>query len=233
MTLIIQRRNSGSDYLGTGHADLCESGGPSPSSPLANTWGGTRNSASRLSDSIGLLKAVELVEAAQRAMAIGLPFNRHLTVHWRTAGLTDAEAASATGRLVKLILDWARRHGGTAYAWVRENGHRRRSHTHILLHVPRGLKLGLTTRWYRLSTGQKGRIPNAVKTVCIGGNAEAAFSGSDWYQANLAYVVGYILKGVDERSGIALGLDRYAEGGAIIGKRLSISGSLRQRIKKS
>jgi hypothetical protein len=67
-----------------------------------------------------LVKAVEVVEAAQRAITIGRPFNRHLTVHWEKAGLTDAEAARATGRLLKLIKDWARRHGGTAYTWVRE-----------------------------------------------------------------------------------------------------------------
>lgn len=48
------------------------------------------------------------------------------------------------------------------------------------------------------------------------------------YSANLVYIVGYVLKGVDGHGGIALGLDRYASGGEIQGKRASISGSLRE-----
>jgi hypothetical protein len=175
-----------------------------------------------------LKKAVEVVEAAQRSIAIGRPFNRHLTVHWEKAGLTDAEAAGATGRLLKLIQDWLRRHGGTAYTWVRENGDGKGSHTHILLHVPRGLSLRLTKRWYRLVTSWKGRVPDgAVLTKRIGGTADCALTGSDWYLANLAYVVGYVLKGVEAPDGTALDLERYGVGGTITGKRLSISASLR------
>ena len=90
------------------------------------------------------MKAIELIEAAQRALAIGLPFNRHLTVHWAKANLSDAEAAAATGRMIKLICDWARKHGGkVVHAWVRENGPDKGTHSHILLHIPQGLSLGL------------------------------------------------------------------------------------------
>lgn len=228
MALLIQRENSGCGCNGTGSANLYESSGPYPPAPHQRTWGGARNSASRRSTCISLLKAVELVEAAQRAIAMGRPFNRHLTVHWEKAGLTDAQAATATGSFVKLIVDWARRHGGTCYAWVRENGERKGSHTHILLHVPRGLSLSLTKRWYRSVTGWKGRVPSgALLTRRIGGTASSAFSGSDWYLCNLACVVGYVLKGVEARDGIALGLERHGVGGTITGKRLSISGCLR------
>jgi hypothetical protein len=224
---MIQRENSGSGYSGTGTAILYESSGPYPPVPQLSTWGGARNSASRQSDSISLEKAVEVVEAAQRAIIIGRPFNRHLTVHWEKAGLTDAKAAGATGRLLKLISEWLRKRGGTAYTWVRENGDGKGSHTHILLHVPRGLSLSLTKRWYRLVSGCEARdAKGAVVTKRIGGSASCAFSGSDWYLANLAYVVGYVLKGVKARDGIALELERYGVGGTITGKRLSISGSL-------
>jgi hypothetical protein len=76
-------------------------------------------------------------------------------------------------------------------------------------------------------TGWKGRVPNgAMLTKRIGGTALCAFSGSDWYLANLAYVVGYVLKGVEAHAGTALGLETYGVGGTIIGKRLSISASL-------
>lgn len=227
MTLMIQRENSVFCLSGTDAANLYESSGPYPPASRPNTWGGARNSASRQSDRISLEKAVKVVEAAQRAITIGRPFNRHLTVHWEKAGLTDAEAASATGRILKLVSDWLRKHGGTSYTWVRENGDGKGSHTHILLHVPRGLSLSLTRRWYRLVTGCEARdAKGAVVTRRIGGTASCAFFGSDWYLANLAYVVGYVIKGVEARDGIALGLERYGVGGTITGKRLSISGSL-------
>ena len=68
-------------------------------------------------------------------------------------GLTDVQAASATGRMVQLITDWVRGQGGAMpYASVRENGPDKGSHVHILLHVPEGLAMRLTRRWYRTST---------------------------------------------------------------------------------
>jgi hypothetical protein len=209
--------------------NLYKSGGPPPPTPHLNTWGGARNSASRQSDSISLLKAVELVEAAQQAIAIGLPFNRHLTVHWEKAGLTDLQASSATGRLLKLVLDWVRKQGGAvAYAWVRENGDGKGSHTHILLHVPRGLTLAFTRRWYARATQRYGHPKGAVRSVRIGDNARSAFSADEWYQAHLASVVSYLLKGVDQQHGAALDLDRHGEGGMILGKRVSISAGVRR-----
>lgn len=106
MTLLKQTENSVSGEDGTDHAILCKSSANSPPCRTQSTWGGARNRAGRESDSIQPMKAVEPVESAQRAMAIGLPFNRHLTVHWAKAGLTDRQAAVATGGLVKLIRDW-------------------------------------------------------------------------------------------------------------------------------
>ena len=206
-----------------------QSDGLSPPLPSQNTWGGARNSASRVSDYINPVKAVELVEAAQRAMAIGLPFNRHLTVHWGKAGLSDSDAAFATGRMIKLIRDWVRKNGGKiAYAWVRENGADKGTHSHILLHVPQGLTLVFTRRWYRLATGWQGRVPKrALKSVCIGGTASSAVSGSEWYTANLSRLLGYVLKGGEARTVRALGLTEHSEGGSIIGKRTAISQNLR------
>ena len=45
-------------------------------------------------------------------MVIGMPSNRHVTVHWEKGGLFDVQAASATGRMVKLITHWVRGQGG-------------------------------------------------------------------------------------------------------------------------
>lgn len=236
MSLLIHRENSGSCSAGTDVALLCRSSAPSPPSSRPATWGGARNRADRISASIGLLKAVEIVEATRRAIAIGLPFNRHLTVHWERAGLTDDQAAAATGRMLKLIRDWVRKRGGDiAHVWVRENGPGKGSHVHVLLHLPHGVTLGgMTKRWYKIVTGWRGRVPSgAVKTKCIGQSARAAGSGSNWYEANLAWLVGYLLKGVDREAANALGLNRRNEGGRIIGKRVAASTNLGRTFRKA
>ena len=236
MGLLIQPENRRSPSTGTDDAILYESSAPSPPSLPHSTWRGARNRASRVSNGIGLLKAIELVEATRRAIAIGLPFNRHLTVHWAKAGLTDAQAAAATGRLLKLIRDWVRKRGGDiAHVWVRENGPGKGSHVHILLHLPDGVTLGgMTRRWYKIVTGWHGRVPRgAVDTECIGLSARAARSGSDWYEANLARVVAYLLKGVDPATANVLGLGRFNEGGRIIGKRVAASTNLGRTIRKA
>lgn len=226
--LLIQRGNSHFCTDGTDPAILYMSGATLPPPPTPSTWGGPRNSASRHSENICALKAVELVEAAQLAMAIGMPFNRHLTVHWEKSGLTDSQAAAATGRMLKLITDWARKKGfAVPYAWVRENGPGKGSHVHVLLHLPSGLAMSLTRRWYRAATKCRQPRNGAVRTRRIGGTARAAISASDWYQANLAKLLHYLLKGVAEPTAEALGLDAWAAGGEIAGKRLSISFQLR------
>jgi hypothetical protein len=189
----------------------------------ANGWGGARNHANRTSNYIKLEAALELVEAAQWAIAAGVPFNRHLTIHWAKCGIPDGMAAAASGRLVKLIGDWVKKgRGRFAYAWVREIGPWKGSHVHILLHLPRHLKLGhMTRKWVRSIASKPPK--RGILTKAIGGTTTSAFSGSDWYEANLAAVVSYLLKGVDHVSGEALGLDEYALGGRIIGKRVSVS----------
>lgn len=193
----------------------------------ANGWGGARNRAGRTSHTIKLQAALKLVEAARWSIAADMPFNRHLTVHWAMGGISDNRAAAASSRLIKLIGDWVKKRGGRfAHAWVREMGPRKGSHVHILLHIPEGFRLGhMTSRWFKAIAGKAGK--GAVKTRSIGGSAKAAFSGSEWYEDNLAAVVAYLLKGVSLEGGQALGLDIVAAGGTIIGKRVSISQNLR------
>ena len=194
---------------------------------VGNGWGGTRNHASRTSDYIKLQTALELVDAARWAMAAGVPFNRHMTIHWAMSGIADSEAAVATGRYIKLIGDWVKKRGGTfVHAWTREVGPKKGSHAHLLLHIPKGMQLGhMTRRWLRTVAGKA--PTKAIKTRPIGGTAMAGFSGSEWYECNLAAVVAYLLKGVSPDSAELLGLDRYACGGRIIGKRVSMSQNVR------
>ena len=224
----VPRGNDEADENGTALAILYESDGPLPASRLRSGWGGARNSASRLSEHIRLDMASALVEAVQQASEAGLPLNRHLTVHWRMGGIPDSRAARATGKLTKLIADWLKRRGGRlAYAWIRENGDLKGSHAHLLFHLPEGVQLGhMTRRWAKLLFGRA--VPKAIKTEVIGGYTRASFSGSNWYQDNLAYVLAYLLKGVDARSGTLLDLDRSGEGGWIVGKRVGISQNIQR-----
>ncbi len=166
--------------------------------------------------------------AAQFAAAAGMPFNRHLTIHWQQAGIPDERAAWATGRFLKLAGDWiakirtdyARQF---AWEWVRENGERKGSHAHILLHLPAGTRIGtMQRRWLRSITG-KPYSASTIKTARIGGTADAAQSAPAAYRANLATVVGYVLKGASPAAARELDLQRLEAGGRIIGKRAATS----------
>lgn len=225
MKLLKQAGNSACRTAGTGPAILYKSGGTSSPARRSNTWGGPRNSASRESEHLSPMQAVKFVEAAQHAIAIGKPFNRHLTVHWGKARLPDRDAAAATGRIVKLIRDWSRKSGGTVlYAWIRETGSSKGTHSHILMHVPPGLRLSRTRSWYKQAARLTGPVPKrCVRSECIGASARSAAGGSDDYLANLARLVAYLLKGCDPETAGSLGLERWSDGGRIIGKRVSIS----------
>jgi hypothetical protein len=216
---------------------------PSVSSSPAQRWGGSRNSASRTSDSLSLDQAANIIEAAQFAAAAGMPFNRHLTIHWQQAGIPDERAAWATGRFLKLVGDWVARRGGRspkigsnrqcfAWAWVRENDpvsgclyarNLKGSHVHILLHLPAGTRIGaMQRRWLRSITG----LPysaSTIKTARIGGTAGSALTAPAAYHANLGAVVGYVLKGACPAAAGELSLERLTAGGRIIGKRAATS----------
>lgn len=197
---------------------------PSVASSPARRWGGSRNSASRTSDSLSLDQAANIIEAAQFAAAAGVPFNRHLTIHWQQAGIADERAAWATGRFLKLAGDWIATAGDRfSWAWVRENGDRKGSHAHILLHLPAPTRIGgMQRRWLRLITGLA-YSASTIKTGRIGGTAGAAQSAPAAYEVNLAAVVRYILKGACPAAARKLGLERLEAGGRIIGKRAATS----------
>ena len=57
----------------------------------------------------------------------------------------------------------------------------------------------------------------------------AGLSGSEWYIANLAKLLAYVLKGASEQTGRALGLTECSEGGAIIGKRIATGQNLKAK----
>lgn len=197
---------------------------PSDGEARPSGWGGARLRAGRTSDGISLEQASEIIEAAQFAVQAGLPFNRHLVIHWERAGILDVQAAVATGRFLTLVRDWIRKRGGcTAWEWVRENGGNKGSHVHILLHVPAGLALGaMGLRWLKRVTGARYR-KGVIRTRRIGGTARTAVVAPAAYRTNLAVVVCYILKGATPSAACALGIGKRQAGGCIIGKRVATS----------
>jgi len=200
--------------------------------PTFSTWGGARNRADRVSDHLSLKQARAIIAAAHRAVAIGLPLNRHITIHWERAGIDDGRAAAAIGGFLKLAADWLRtRNARLAYAWARENdagGGEKGSHVHILAHVAPEQAAGFTAmqrRWLRRVTGLRYRA-GTIRTARIGGSLRSATTNPEQYQANLAAIVGYVIKGAAPAAASALGLTRIEPSGRIAGKRASCSQNL-------
>lgn len=203
---------------------------------LASRWGGRRNSAARTSQSLTLKQAQNIIGAAQYATAIGLPFNRFVTIHWQQAGIPDSGAARSTGQFIKLASDYCAKRGSRiAWAWVRENGDGKGSHVHILLHWPNVKETAdnganwrnLAQRWLRAITDKPYRV-GTIKTERIGGTINTATASPALHNENLAKVVGYILKGTDPSVAPILGLTRLEAGGTIIGKRAATSQNIGQ-----
>ncbi|MFN3371036.1 MAG: hypothetical protein ACK4Z0_05865 [Sphingomonadaceae bacterium] len=196
---------------------------------------------------LSLRQARGVAAAVWHAERIGLPMNRLVTVHWGALGLSDSDAGAATGRLLKLMRDALADRGlPFAHAWVRENDGgdgSKGSHVHILAHVPPAARRGFLRRlraWARLAAGgrynrRSGHIEGspyaagAVLTRRIGGRL-AVEPGVR--RANLAKVLAYVLKGVDEQAADILGLEQRAPGGCVIGKRCGWSENVGARARQ-
>lgn len=180
-------------------------------SPLpGGGWGGARNRV--VSRTLAMRHVAGLHRAALAAIEAGLPFNRFMTVNWHVLGVADAEAARATGRLIKLASDWCATKGvRMAWAWVRENDDgdgSRGSHVHIVLHCPAGIALGNRCRaWLKRVTGRPYR-KGGVASRSIGPTLKTYAANFALYRANLAAVLDYMTKGT--MPGV---------GGRIVGKR--------------
>lgn len=99
--------------------------------------GGARNRADRLSLNLTRQQVEGMVAAAAFSDAKGFRFQRHWTVHYERAGIADRDGAAFVRQLLKVAGQTARREGGEMTAlWVRENGHGKGAHVHILLYLP-------------------------------------------------------------------------------------------------
>lgn len=182
-------------------------------------WGGARNRADRTSWHLSEQQARGMMAAAAFAETIDLAFNRHWIVHYQRAGIAEHDGARFVGRLLRLMAAQARREGGVLAAiWARENGDGKGGHVHILMHLPTGLSLRNRTRRWIVAAGGTYRL-RVSRVRIIGGRLSHATERGAHYQQNTGRVLAYLLKGASEATGLALDLDRYGEGGPIIGKR--------------
>jgi hypothetical protein len=191
----------------------------------AGKRGGARNRADRVSECLTLKQAKGVIAAIQTSGNIGLPLNRHLTLHWGCYGISDADAGKATGDFLKLTSQFLRsKRQPFAFVYVRENDAGDGSkgpHTHFLLHVPPAIAarfVAMQRRWLRIVTGKAYRR-NAMRTSRIGRSVAAATAAPALYAVNLAVVVHYVLKAAEPAAASALGLTHAPEYGRVIGKR--------------
>ena len=183
------------------------------------TWGGRRNRADRVSQTLTAEQCRKLIAATLFARSIGLPFSRHWTIHYQMAGIEPREGAQFIGTVLNAAGKAAKRHGGQlAAAWVRENGIGKGEHCHILMHLPRGMNLKNKTR--RWIVGAGGTYRQGVSEVrSIGGSLLSAETGGEHYELNAGDVLAYLLKHGDDRAAELLGLTRFGHRGSVTGKR--------------
>jgi hypothetical protein len=203
---------------GTACANIANIQGSS-SNPDKCSWGGARNSALRTSHYLTVRQCMGLIEAAEHAEKIELPFNRHWTVHYENAGIAEVDAPTFIRKLLKLAGDYARRRGARlAAVWSRESGKGKGGHVHIILHLPADMPLrGKTRRWVRLAGGKYRKGVSVVRSIA--GSLKAAEQGGPHYRQNVSIVRSYGMKAAAVEAGQALGLGLYGIGGVIIGKR--------------
>lgn len=188
----------------------------------------------RKSEQIEVGTARDVRSALEHAIHAGRSMNRHLTICWEYTGVLDA--IIATGQLMKLMCDGARRRGHRiSYVWVRENGAVVGDHVHILFHLPAALARWYTRRkpgWLkrcgttkRAGTSVTKRIPGAHPVP------NGVRTGSDLYARNLQQLECYLLKHCSRETSKLLGIN--AKGSCeVVGRRVSISQDLHRKARQ-
>jgi len=219
---------SGSARLGTGRAVKEKVLSPAVlaiGSPRAFTKI-ERNRKGRRSTALGLSEVRNIMAAAFFTAQEQRPLNRHTTVHFDAAGISEPVVALRS--YMKLARDWLRTQGAPfAYIWVRESGETKGEHAHILMHVPPQLvaQFARRERGWRKRIGAE-REKGAFHSTSIGRSYRHGEIGVQYgqsYADALAGMIGYLVKGSDLRAVKALGLTRVAPGGELWGKRTGTS----------
>ncbi|MBD3761917.1 hypothetical protein [Rhizorhabdus sp.] len=108
-------------------------------SPSARLYprGGARRDPQISSTELSEAECRAMQNGARRAIEIGKPYNRFITVLLEKGGFPERDAAAATRAFIKLIADWLREKGGRlCWTYSLEWGSQNLSHVHILLHIP-------------------------------------------------------------------------------------------------
>ncbi|GGE21314.1 hypothetical protein GCM10011529_29910 [Polymorphobacter glacialis] len=216
---------TGTDFALTGKLKSVGHDAASIGGTTNGSWGGARNRSDRESDCLTLRQAQNIIAACCHAVRLGMPLNRHLTVHLEKSGVARRDGAKAVGALMTLHRQLlASRCLPFACVWVREDDDgdgSKGAHAYILMHVPPDAA-PVVTRWQRRWLCRVTGLPyrrGALHTSRIGGKVRAATTSPSIYYPNLEAVVTYLLKGVGGETASALGLSRYNQGGNVIGKR--------------
>jgi hypothetical protein len=204
--------------------------------PCSTGRGGARNSADRESHALTTAQIGNLEAAERRAMAIGLPFTRMITIHWQAAGVALADMVKATGRFLDLLTKALARHKSkTAWLWILENGDNKGGHCHLLVHVPAALVLKLTKLqkgWLKRISGRD-YVKGVIHSKPIGGRLGLETGNPELHAINLAVALGYVLKGANAEAATRFGLERLEAGGRIIGKRCGTSQNIGAKARRA
>ena len=184
-----------------------------------------------ISQVIEVTSAIDVYAALKHSIHLGRAPNRHMTINWEAAGVSDPIVA--TGKLMKLMRDGARRHNlDHTYIWVRECGRIVGEHVHIMFYLPSHLTEWFKSRkagWLKLC-GAK-RTKGASKTVIIRGSTGTlgiSPTSNNLFAVNLQRVADYILKHCSLEVQEVLGISGKGRC-ELAGKRVSISQNLHRK----
>ena len=216
--------------------DLCYSGVANALPGQRSSWGGARNRADRVSLCLTVKQAESIAAAAGHALRLGLPLNRHVTLHLEKSGVAPGGEVAAIGTFLKLHRQFLASRGlPFVCVWVREDDDgdgMKGAHVHILMHVPSAAAPAVTgrqRRWLRKVTALPYRV-GSLHTSRIGGTVRAADTLPPSYWVGFAKVLDYVLKGIEAGASTQLRsssnalfrmlpLYRHGQGGRVIGKR--------------
>lgn len=195
------------------------------SGPKKGSWGGARNWRDRQSKALTRSQVLNLNAAAAHALRIGLPMNRHVTLHLAKLGIEGAAVMPVLSPVLKACREYLNRHGyGTTFLWVRERGPSG-DHVHILIHLPDALSRRLLRRlriWLQPASDARYRA-GVQRTRKVAGWDAFKRGEPAKYLANLTEVYAYLIKGANSDTHARLKLSKRRKGGLIIGKRCGTS----------
>ncbi|CAN1556883.1 hypothetical protein MCERH10_02431 [Caulobacteraceae bacterium] len=189
-----------------------------------------------------------VIGGASRSIALGVPLNRFVTVHWGALLVSERDSFKVTQDLLRHARDWLRDNGAAvAWVWVRETSLKepeKGAHVHWLLHVPERLREAFLKRlrgWVMASVGQGVRYQtDAVHSRSVG-LVGCEVRAPETHRANLRAVVGYMVKEMavcdskiasEGLSGIWAGVGteslKCESGGLVSGKRAGRSKAMKQ-----